>query len=58
MVVHYEVVESFVKEAQKAGFELTIKKECEIEESDILEKDLVVSIGTYVLLQSRCFINV
>jgi len=42
---HHEVVEGFMTEARKYDMNPTLKKEVELEESDIQDKDLVVSIG-------------
>lgn len=43
--VHNEVVEFFYNEAKKQGLEVTLKKEVDLDETDIFEKDLVISIG-------------
>ena len=56
--IHHSVVETFMSEATKHNMSPVLKKEDDLDEADIQEKDLVVSIGgdlTY--LQSAGIIN-
>ena len=43
--IHHDVVDSFIKWADKLNINCTVKKESEISETDMTDSDLCISIG-------------
>ncbi len=44
--VHHNVVDCFYKYVTKEGITTTVKKESELDQSDVTNTDLVISLGT------------